>query len=79
MMEKSRSTEEDALGIEAKPIQTPAKNSNDRSGTAVKGLADSSKKAKAVDSPSTCTLIISRNKYNVFLTCVPDFSRNAHI
>ncbi|KAI4257128.1 MAG: hypothetical protein LQ352_001768 [Teloschistes flavicans] len=60
-MEKSRSTEEDALGIEAKPIQTPAKNSNDRSGTAVKGLADSSKKAKAVDSPSTCTLIISQS------------------
>lgn len=66
MFEKSQSSEEAALGIEADPIQASTEKSNDKPITAVEGWADCGKKQKAVDSPSTSTLIISRNKYDVF-------------
>lgn len=79
MFEKSQGLEEAAPGIKGDPIQTPAQKSNDKPVTVTKGWADCSKKQKAVDSPSTATLIISRNKYDVSFKRVSGFSHSAQI
>ncbi|KAL8692444.1 MAG: hypothetical protein Q9218_002544 [Villophora microphyllina] len=64
---------------ESKPSQSLQKDSNDTSGTFAKNMADSGKKSKVIESPSTSTLIISRNKYKAFLKCIPEFLGSVQI
>ncbi|KAL9585194.1 MAG: hypothetical protein Q9212_001659 [Teloschistes hypoglaucus] len=61
MFEKLKSSEEAALGIEADPNQTPTEKTNEKPITAAKVWADCGQKQKAVDTPSTSTLIISQS------------------